>query len=120
MSNNLKVVLDRLNQVLSDYAAITSNDRQDGQQVILTVFDSNVLTVPGSSTQFEFANTPTEIVDHVQAFRGVPLWNPEVDTEDDGRWRLFSVHIKEAVETADPDERILVIVPGSVAPRKTA
>ncbi|MFK0085438.1 hypothetical protein [Glutamicibacter sp. NPDC090743] len=69
---------------------------------------------------FEFADSPSAILHHVLAFEDVPLWDPTIDTEDDGRWRLFSVHVIEAIETAAADERILVLVDGAVSPRRAA
>ena len=109
MSGNLAIVLGRLDQVLGDYAGAFSIDSTEGKCVFLTVHDGG--------KQFEFAATPTEIVQHVLAFEDVPLWDPEVDTEDDGRWRLFAAHIKEAVETAGTSERMLVLVDGAASPR---
>lgn len=109
MNGNLEVVLGRLDQVLGDYAVASGVDRPDGERVLLTVH--------GGGTQFEFAAAPTKIVEHVLAFEDVPLWDPHVDTEDDGRWRLFAARIKEAVETAADEERLLVLVDGAVSPR---
>lgn len=112
MSENLDIVLDRLTHVLEGYAVVTSVERPDGTHVRIIA--------DGSSQQFEFADSPSEIVRHVLAFEGVPLWDPTVDTEDDGRWRLFSVHIIEAIETAAAEERILVLVDGAVSLRRAA
>lgn len=112
MSENLDIVLDRLTQILKGYAVVTSVERPDGTHVRIIA--------DRSSQQFEFVNSPSEIVHHVLAFEGVPLWDPMVDTEDDGRWRLFSVHIIEAIETAAAEERILVLVDGAVSPRRAA
>lgn len=112
MSQSLNLVLNRLIQTLGDYAVATGVDRPDGCRVRLRVHSSN--------EQFEFAGSSCDIVDHVLAFEDVPLWDPSVDSEDDGRWRLFAAHIKEAMESAAPDERMLVLVDGAVSPRRSA
>ena len=77
--NSLVLLLGRLIQVLDDYAIVSSEDHPDGPRLLVSV--------RGGRKQFEFVDTPSRIVDHVLAFEHVPLWDPKVDTEDDGRWR---------------------------------
>ncbi|MGV2852842.1 hypothetical protein ACNPON_02550 [Glutamicibacter sp. AGC13] len=110
MSENLEVILERLTQALKSYAIVTSLERTDGTHVCIIV--------KAGGQHFEFADSPSEILHHVQAFEDVPLWDPTDDTEDDGRWRLFSVHIIEAIETAGSDEQILVLADGAVTSRR--
>lgn len=112
LSENFDITLERLAQVLTGDAVVTRVERPDGSHVRIIA--------DGSSQQFEFVNSPSEIVHHVLAFENVPLWDPMVDTEDDGRWRLFSVHIIEAIETAAAEERILVLEDGAVSTRRAA
>ncbi|WP_207343650.1 hypothetical protein [Arthrobacter sp. E3] len=112
MTNSLVLLLGRLAQVLDDYAVVSGEDRLDVSRLLISPCDS--------SEQFVFMDTPAQIVDHVLAFEHVPLWDPKVDTEDDGRWRLFAAHIKEAIETADTNQRMLVLVEGGVSARRTA
>lgn len=97
MNEDLRIVLSRLGQVLGDYALASSDDHPDGARVILVVHDGG--------ERFELADSPTKIVRHVRSFGEVPLWDSAVDTEEDGRWRLFAAHIKEAVEIAGSDVR---------------
>lgn len=112
LSDNLKVILDKLTQFLKSYAHVTSVEQTDGTHV-------RIIANEGGQ-HFEFADSPSAILHHVLAFEDVPLWDPTIDTEDDGRWRLFSVHVIEAIETAAADERILVLVDGAVSPRRAA
>jgi hypothetical protein len=112
MTDSLVVVLERLAQVLEGYAVVSSTNRSDKPHVLITV--------DNGSRSFEFADSPSAIIRHVSAFAHPPLWDPRADSEDDGRWRLFSVHIEEAIEMADSDERILVLVEGAVSSRRSA
>jgi hypothetical protein len=101
MEDYLARLIDCLTPVIGDYASVSTVENASGTRVLLTVHSDG--------EQFEFAESADEIVQHVTAYDNPPLWDPAVDNEEDGQWRLFAAHVKEAVETANDDQRILVL-----------